>query len=197
MTHFLLIVALLLMAEAPKTIPLKDIWAHEMPGTRDVQKLEPSTSRSSLANQIGGSLDFTPDGQVVGRGFAVAGVDKKALSNAHAVLVKSTKPRQTFSTENDITLVFFSRMFSQYVHIQSVERSDKTINISYRFVPHETKQMTAHFALIPLGKLTAGKYQVKIASLPLEEKYVAQGIKPVDPKWEKRVICQPFSFTVK
>ena len=182
-----------------QVIPLKEIWAHNMPGTRAVHELEPSNSnqRSSLANQIGGSLDFTPKGQVVGKGIAVLGVDKKALSNAHAVLVKGNKPRQTFSDGDDISLVFFSHLFSQYVHLHSVERSDKVIKISYRIVPHETKQMTAHFALIPLGKLPAGKYRVEIARLPLEEKYVSQGFKPVESRWEKRVVCQPFSFTVK
>jgi hypothetical protein len=179
-------------------IPLKSIWAHEMPGTRDIRVLEKGvvSQRASLADQIGGALDFIPKGQTAGKGFAVVGTDKEALRNAHKVLVQTRKPRQSFSASADLSLVFFSHPFGQYVHLAHVEQRDKTIKISYRFVPHETKQMTAHFALIPLGKLTAGGYQVDIVRLPLEQKYVAQGFKPVDPQWESRVVCQPFSFTV-
>jgi hypothetical protein len=178
-------------------IPLKDIWAHNMPGTREVTELEAGNAAGLLFEQIGGALKFIPKGQTVAKGFAVAGTDKEALRNAHAVLVNSKKLQQSFPAVNDFWLVFFSHSFGQYVHLDNVERSGTKIRVSYRFVPHETKQMSAHFAMIPLGKLSPGKYRVDIVRLPLEQKYVAQGFKAIDRQWEARVVCQPFSFTVK
>ena len=194
------------------SIRLKDIWARNMPGTRDVRELEPEVfgesvrelsseevvgrSRRSLINQIGGALPFLPEGQSARRGFAVAGTDLEALQNAHAVFTKKRQVRQSFSTADNIGVVFYSHSFNQYVHLDNVKRDGKSIEIVYRFVPHETKEMTAHFALIPLGKLPAGKYRVDIVRAPMEEKFAKQGFKRVDTPWERRVVCRPFSFTV-
>src|SRR5436853_3199176 len=72
------------------SIPLKDIWAFQMPGTKDVTKLEvagkvikgdadlPLTSeiRASVVRAAGGP----------GRGFAVLGTGSEALQDAHKVL---------------------------------------------------------------------------------------------------------------
>ncbi len=181
-------------------IPLKSILAHGMPGTRDVRELEkgavPPNQRAPLSDDIGGELEFIPKGQTTAKGFAVVGTGNAALRNAHAVLVKKQQPRQSFSADAEISVVFFSHSFDQYVHLDNVERRDKTIKIAYRFVPHETKQMTAHFALIPLGKLPVGKYRVDFVRLPLEQKYVDTGFRSVDSQWNNRVVCLPFSFEI-
>ncbi len=193
-------------------IPLKSIWAHEMPGTRDVRELEPDVfgegtkdisrkervrrETASLFNRIGSEMPFAREGVIARPGFAVLGTGLQSLRNAKVALVKQKKPAQPFSSESDISIFFFSSSFGQYVHLDHVERRGKTIKIAYRFVPHETKQMTAHYALIPLGKLPIGKYRVDIVRLPLEQKYVEKGFKSVEPQWESRVVCQPFSFTV-
>lgn len=155
------------------TIPLKNIWAHEMPGTRDVHELEkaalPANQAASLDNQIGDALLFVPKGKTTAKGFAVDGTEKEALSKALAAFVKKQQPRQAFAANTQVFVFFFSHSFGQYVHLDNVERREKTIKIAYRFVPHETKQLTAHYALIPLGKLPAGKYRVDIVRLPLEK----------------------------
>ena len=181
-------------------IPLNTIWAANMPGTRDVYELEKGTGSRShpapLSDAIAGALKFIRQGQTTAKGFAVVGTGKEALRNAHTVLAKKQQPRQSFSTKANISLVFFSHSFGQYVHLDSVERREKTAKIAYRFGPHETKQLTAHYALIPLGKLPVGNYRVEIVRLPLEQKYVDQGFKPVDSQWNNRVVCQPFSFEI-
>jgi hypothetical protein len=182
-------------------IPLKSIWAHGMPRTRDVRELEmdaiPPNQRAPLSDDIGGALEFIPQGQTTAKGFAVVGTSEKdALSNAHAVFANKQKAPQFFSTDANIFVVFFSHSFGQYVHLDKVERREKTIKIAYHFVPHETKQMTAHFALIPLGKLPVGKYRVDIVRLPLEQKYVEKGFKSVDSQWNNRAVCLPFSFEI-
>lgn len=179
-------------------IPLNTIWATSMPGTRDINELEKSAAKQggTLVNDIGGTLRFLGKGKTTGKGFAVSGTEKEALKNAYVVLVDKKQPRQTLPSSANIWLVFFSHSFGQFVHLANVERRDRTIKIEYRLVPHATKQLTAHFALIPLGKLPAGKYTVDIVRLPLEQKYVDQGFKAVDSQLNNRVVCQPFSFEV-
>lgn len=181
-------------------IPLKDIWAADMPGTRDVYELEKGTGSRNhpapLSDDIADALPFLSQGKTTGKGFAVVGTEKEALRSAAAILAKKQQPRQSFSTKANIWVVFFSHSFGQYVHLTSVERRDKIIKVGYRFVPHETKQLTAHYALIPLGKLPVGKYRVDIVRLPLEQKYVDQGFKSVDSELHNRVVCQPFSFEI-
>lgn len=181
-------------------IPLKSIWAHAMPGTRDIHELEkaalPAKQAASLDNQIGDALQFLPKGKTTAKGFAVVGTEKEAVTKALAALVNKQQPRQTFLADAQVFVFFYSHSFGQYVHLDNVERRDKTVKIAYRFVPHATKQLTAHYALIPLGKLPVGKYRVDIVRLPLEQKYIDQGFKPVDSQWDNRVVCEPFSFEI-
>lgn len=179
-------------------IPLDTIWARAMPGTRDINELEKSVAKQgeTPVNDIGGTLRFLGKGKTTGKGFAVSGTEKEALKNASAVLVDKKQPRQIFPSTDNIWLVFYSHSFGQYVHLVNVERRDRTIKIEYRLVPHATKQLTAHFALIPLGRIPTGKYSVEIVRLPLEQKYVDQGFKSVDSQWNNRVVCQPFAFEV-
>jgi hypothetical protein len=180
--------------------PLNTIWAYAMPGTRDIHELEKTAlsakQAASLDNQIGNVLQFLPKSKTTAKGFAVAGTEKEALSKALSAFIKKQQPRQAFPANAQVIVFFFSHSFGQYVHLNDVERREKTIKIVYRFVPHKTKQLTAHYALIPLGKLPIGKYRVDIVRLPLEQKYVNQGFKSVDSQWGNRVVCQPFSFEV-
>lgn len=181
-------------------IPLDTIWAANMPGTRDVYELEKGTGSRNhpapLSDQIADALPFLPQGKTTGKGFAVAGTENEALRSANAVMAKKQQPRQSFPSNASVWLVFYSHSLNEYVHLDSVERRDKIIKVAYRFVPHETKQMTAHFALIPLGKLPVGKYRVDYVRLPLEQKCVDKGFRSVDSQWNNRVVCQPFSLEV-
>ena len=70
------------------------------------------------------------------------------------------------------------------------------ITIKYRFVPHETKEMTRHFALIPFGKLYPGRIEVKMLRLPMEQRFVDAGFQDPAPEWETRVVCGSFDFEV-
>jgi hypothetical protein len=211
---FLLVAIIATLAEQRELmqIPLNQVWAHEMPGTRDVRELEPDVfgegaiklsrqqrarrEKNSLLNRIGSLIPFARDSVVTRPGFAVSSTGLEALQNAEAKLAKDANPGRTFSTHENVSIFFFSYSFGAYVHLQHIERRGKLIEISYRFVPHETKQMTAHFAIIQLGTLPGGQYRVNMVRLPLEQKYVDQGWTPVDSKWDSWVVCQPFGFTV-
>ncbi|HZZ28115.1 MAG TPA: hypothetical protein VFE46_08940 [Pirellulales bacterium] len=185
------------------TIPLKDIWASNMPGTIDVRDLEPEAYgsdakklpleqyqqayKSSKITQIIISLEKQPYDQVASDGFAVEGTGKTALNAACDVIVEHKKP-QKILVGQDVSIVFFSREFNYYIHITEVTQQQNTFHIQYQFVPHDTKDTTVHFALIPVGKLSGGVYSVEIEPTQhLEQKL---------RDWEKRIVCKSFSFTV-
>jgi hypothetical protein len=199
----------------PIVIPLKDIWAWEMPGTRDVFELEPPVSgpeakslpleeiqrrnRDSLVQKIPRLLRPSPfirPTEIAGPGFAVQGTGKKALEQAYDVFAKKEKPRESFVAGDDITAIFFSYSLGSYVHIQEIERRGNLVEIRYRFTPHFTKETTSHFALIPLGQIPAGEYQVKIVKLPVAEEF-AKYVRPSDRDWAKEIVCKSFSFSVE
>lgn len=217
--------ASLAAAEEPEPkaveIPLKEIWAFRMPGTRDVHQLEPEvygeSSKivpvdeherrldSSLVLQT--QLALTPpanseEGRAAPRlgnakrGFAVSGVGKEALIEAHRVLVKKEKPRRVFPADSDVSLIFFSHLSGTYVNLKSVRRLGNEVEIRYQFVPHYTSSMSAHFALIPVTGLSPGKTTVKIIQMPMDPSLVSPGNPDMFPEWEKLLICKPFAFEV-
>ena len=178
------------------TIPLDQIWAYNMPGTRDVQELV-SDARSLLFMEIRRSLWSLPVNEKnAGQGFAVSGNESEALGNVHAVLVEGNNPRQTFSRGSSIHVAFFSYQSRPYVHLHKVERQTNTVNIRWRFVPHETEETTEHFALIPLGILPSGKYRVNIIRSPMPKKYADLGFRRTSDVVANRNVCRSFSFDV-
>lgn len=173
----------------PKEIPLKDIWANRVPGTRDINKLD---KQPSMVLDIRRAIGF-PTKDKAKPGFAVEGTGPDALREAHAVFVKDKKPRDTFSGRDEVSVVFFAYETRPYVHLQKVELQGNNINVYYQFVYHETEEVTRYIALIPLGKLPAGKYRVNINRSP-KEKY--GGSQPLSDEIAARIVCRSFSFTV-
>jgi hypothetical protein len=151
----------------------------------------------SLTSQIGSRLQFSKPGQSAAQAFAVAGAGKDALREAAAVMSGKKKPQTSFSANSNVSVVFFSHSFNCYVHLDKVELQPGLIVISYRFVPHETKQMSSHFALIPIGKLPPGEVKVDIKRLPMGKTFTDAGFKEPASSWESQVVAQPFRFTVK
>jgi hypothetical protein len=134
------------------------------------------------------------DNEKAGSAFVVTGSGAKALQNAHAIFVGSSEPATAFSSEQDLSLVFFSRMSGRYVHIDPVEIGDHVFTVKYRFVPHNTRDSTIHFAIIPIGQLTTGQYEIKIEQLPPVDKKGMLTSPIADPD---RIVSQGFSFLIK
>ncbi len=220
---FLIAVCLLCgnaMAAAPSEqpeaveIPLKGIWAYDMPGTRDIRELEPDKfgerTRSlpsaerfklldeSLTDQIRVALrqDSSAKGGTSQPGFAVMGTGREALEGAYNVLVKDQKPNKSFPLDSNVTLVFFSRLAGQYVHLKRIERHDKKFEVGYQVVPHLTTNSTWHFALIPVGKLPIGKYQVQITQLLGGKDKSGRLVGELPASEAQRIVCGSFSFSV-
>ncbi len=87
-------------------------------------------------------------------------------------------------------------MCAAYVRVDHVERKGNAIEIFYRYVPHSGKELTWHFALIPVGQLAPGNYQVKITQLPVDMSLIHQTTGEVDYKTGDKFVCKPFSFSV-
>jgi hypothetical protein len=186
------------------TIPLDQIWAYKMPGTRDIQELDkarPKGSGRGFVALISESSVLRAEDlkweKLARPGFAVAGTGLSALAAAHDVFVANAKPHEIFSQDEEITIVFFSEPVSgDRVHVRNVERRGHNIEVQYRLEPYFEKHLSSGLALIPIGKLPVGEYHVELHQLPREKKYVERGFKPLNEEWSRKFLCKPFSFSV-
>ena len=200
----------------PIEIPLSEIWALNMPGTRDVGELEPEVKAAieriktlppqemeqqfkqlmndSLIWQIRKALQ--PGSKRAGPGFALASPEAELLEDVRDVLTGETKRANEFPGGSDITVVFFSRSMQLHVYIDHVERRANLIEIHCRFVPYQERYVSEHFALIPLGKLPEGFYQVKPVLGPVEQKYLDAGYTQKSLANAAKFVSQSFKFGV-
>lgn len=147
-------------------IPLHEIWGYEMPGTRDVNQLDTENvdgTSHPLINSLHRNIDkrFKTE---AGPAFVVEGDGRAALENMLRGLINS--PSQHVPTNTDLSLIFYTRFSGHYVHLETVERIGKRFVLTYRFVTHSTFNTSFHFALIPLGQLPTGTYEVEIKQSP-------------------------------
>lgn len=185
--------------EQPKAtdIPLKEIWALGMPGTFNLANIEDVVASKEIQS-IRRSLSMPVAQDSRGKtGFVVLGTSVTALHEAHAILVDGKKPREVFPHNCDLCAVFFSREFGRYVQIRRITSCGNLITIHYEFVPHKTKELSTHFALVPLGKLLPGKKQVTIAQVPLSAELSSAGWKPICLDVSQQIVCKSFSFVVE
>ena len=211
--------------EQPKTekIPLDQIWAYAVPGTRNVRDLEPKVDLKALADEL---KDKSPDDRdrwlkveltrrsdvlkilkVLNRrpeqsakaspAFIVFGTGQVALQNAQKVFSDGKAERgetapTSFPPNTDLTLVWYSHLCGHYVRLVAVELSPRVITVKYRFATHQKGMMAACFALIPIGSLSEGIYEVKVEQLePTDELGRPIRKSPVCP------VSDSFSFDVR
>ncbi len=200
--------------EQTTSIPLNSIFALNMPGTRDIRELEPESFGEhtrklssedrfrllgeSRIDQIRTALQRdnpTKDGNAK-TGFAVVGTGKEALDNAYKVLVKDAKRDTSFPFGSNITLVFFSKFAGQYVHLDRIQLRGNEIEVGYQAVPHITADSTWHLALIPVGELPIGKYEVEIGQVPGGKDKTGHFIGGFSASVAQRIVCRSFSFSI-
>jgi hypothetical protein len=56
--------------------------------------------------------------------------------------------------------------------------------------------LSVNFALIPVGNLPVGKYEVELTQIPTKQQFVALGYKRIDENWSRQFLCKRFSFRV-
>jgi hypothetical protein len=189
-------------------ISLEDMWAWHMPGTNDVCSLEPTVfgewikklpddkrnkiESESLVNQIQIGLGHHSPADPALSGFVVPGTGAAALSEAYQVLCKEQKPKESFPSGHELSLIFFSHSFGKYVELLHADRDNDVIHVTYRFVSHADMNLTTHFAIIPLGTLPTGTFKVDIIQAPQE----GLDAKGVSNEEASHFISRPFSFTV-
>lgn len=194
-----------------KTIPLDEIWGYNLPGTRDIAGIpfpdKPQGGGQTLAvlnrereyniEQIRIALAIKNPAVKATAGFVVQSkLDSRILPAVLSQLRGKPNPFQReFLEGKELTLVFFSHPTSYYARLRKVEVQGKEISVHYQFEPHPTPEVTSHFALIPLGKLEAGKYGVAYKQIPIEPKYRDTGFEPV-PSNAPETVSRDFSFVV-
>jgi hypothetical protein len=173
-------------------IPLSEIWALDMPGTRDVRKLDPrkDVNDTTAISKIGRVLTIrTAERKRAGPCFLVTGEGIEALQNASKVLGDGAAPEDPIPADEDVSLVFFSCSAPGYVHIHSVQYSGKHVTVRFQVVIHQSSAATVHFALIPLDKLPAGKVTVKVVEIASKTPYSNHAL-------TDRAVCDSCTFTI-
>lgn len=175
----------------PVEIPLKEIWALDMPGTRDVRELDPrKAAEETMITKMGSALFRHGTRPEAGPCFVVKGEGKKALANAVNLIVAGDKPPESVPSGEDVSLVFYSHPAPGYVFLDSVQRSAGRLTLKYKVIVHQTTEVTSHFALIPLGKLDPGTFTVDVVE-------VDGGGPKYDSAEAKRAVCDSCSFMVR
>jgi hypothetical protein len=175
-------------------IPLNEIWAYEMPGTRDVIQLDTENADGTshpLINALHRDIAKRFKGEA-GPAFVVEGNGRAALENMLRGLINAPSPQ--VPTKTDLSLIFYTRFGGHYVHLETVERIGNRFVLTYRFVTHSTFNSSFHFALIPLGKLPAGTYQVEIKQ---SSSIDSRGRAVTLNQDFTSVVCQDTTFYVK
>lgn len=191
-------------------IPLSEIWGYRIPGTRNIEDLEPETNsssltreeslRGSLVHQIRRSLNSNRRHQnqrLAGASFVVVGTNSEALKNAHAVLVAGESRSETFSKNDELTLVFYCYEYGRYVRLDNVLREENEIRVQYHFLAHNTLNMSTHFALIPLGKMSSGTVNVRIEQLSEEGPDWGPSATAIDPDMLRQIVCSSATFKIQ
>jgi hypothetical protein len=189
--------------EPPKNIPLSDVWAYNMSGTRELTDVmganqEFITPEGEMVRDIRRALSEKPPQAQAQRGFVVEGTGLDALREAHARLVKKEKPK-ALPPDTDLSIVFFAHRTGVNVQLHDVrvERGGEVFVVRYQFVPHDEKYVSEHFALIPIGKLPENKFVVGIQQYPMEPKYAREGCPAISLEVAQQIVCPGFQFKTR
>jgi hypothetical protein len=185
--------------ESFKSIPLSDMWAYNMPGTKNVRDLEAEPKNAPRVNQILTSLmmksELQPD--TPDTAFVVLGNGNEALDNVYAVFVTGEKPASVFPTGRELSLVFFSRSCSALVELKSVTRNSNNVEVQYAFVPRREKELSQHFSIIPLDDLPRGNITVEVLWADTNRDFARFRRKPIDKASARLIVSGSFSFTIE
>jgi hypothetical protein len=181
-------------------IPLNEIWSDGMAGTRNISVLEPRAegrrlSAGPLLQEIRKTLLAYQHkaGDQAKKGFPLNALGLAALTQAKDVLI-GERGRAEALEAGDVTLVFYAHRRGPAAYVDAVERKDRVFKIKWHFVLRQTSDSQASIALIPVGKLTAGDYEVRFVQLPATANGATEGVRSISPGFVREIVCQPFTF---
>jgi hypothetical protein len=185
-------------AEETVEIPLTEIWAWNMPGTKNVRELEKTPTDYPLVFGIARKLKLTSNRDEAGPAFVVEGSGLQALKNAYAVIVDK-QPRLTSLPEGtEGSIIFFALQGSPYVHLTKIEKRQNRFKIKFEFMGSLRKDSPNHFAIIPVGKLPEGHFSVEIVAEGFAEPFTSDPGRRANPdKRKMRRVSSSFEFDVK
>lgn len=163
---FLLVPATESAGEHQTEIPLDQIWAWEIPGTKNVGVLDAvkigGVTEHPILHDVFSGLGLLPKGEKAAPVFVVEGVGKAALLNANAVFKKDRLRTEILPANTELSLIFYSHGVAAQVQLVSVEKSASQVTVQYRFLSDGLQKNRIYFALIPIGKFAPGTVQVNI-----------------------------------
>lgn len=179
-------------------IPLKSIWALDMPGTQDIRELDPretkeQTAITKIASALMGRRERKEN---LGSCFLVSGEGKDALKNAAALFAGNAPPSKRVAAGEKVSLVFYACSAPGYVHLHSVSKEAGVVTIKYQVVMHQSLEVTSHFALIPLGKLSPGNLKIISEYVPREKREPMEGVSKPDLSMVRSAVCKSCSFEI-
>lgn len=192
--------------EEATEIPLDEVWGYHISGTTPIAQLfersEWGTRSIPTQIEIAERLCMSCNKTDAPRGFAVKGSPCDAFIDASEILTEGAEPAKKFSSDDEIHVVFFAHSPPGYLAIDAVHRHANKIEIAYRFVPHAEDEILDHLAIIPLGKLPVGEYQVEPELAPLKAIYPAEDYgnwseRASEPEVVRKSVSGAFRFIVK
>jgi hypothetical protein len=180
-------------------IPLIDIWANDMPGTKKFDFIKCNPSKDPDCPAVYSLLEAVQSGykdKSFRPGFVVDKTDFEAMREAQRVIVDKKMPQSSFAAGTELIVVFFTTEMNDYLQLEPAQIAGKTISISFRIITNETEDGSSYLAFIPLGKLPNGEYHVNMVDRSDEQKFANAGRRLYEEERIRREICNPFSFTV-
>ncbi|BBO34565.1 hypothetical protein [Lacipirellula parvula] len=184
------IIGLVAVPCVAEEIPLKSVWAYQMPGTRGFCNGEPNKSPTAVDDILAALSEGTPATSKSSRGFILNGAGVDELRTARSVLDGSEKPRYRFSSNDEINVVFFSRECGQDFHIKGATRKGTRLTVHYIGIPHKSGNTSPQFAIIPFGKLSPEKYHVAFIPATASGQNATSKVPP-------NVVSGSFNFVVE
>lgn len=172
--RFLSVLAVLLCCSISKAVevPVSAMWGHAIDATQNISLLAPSHYNKDGTR--GELIEPSPIAEISGHlshrwkekpeGFVVKGSAEHALLTAKQQLVDEAEPQELDDT-NRLWLFFYTLSGPLTMRIESVKIEDHRIDVRYKFPKKQAGGNMAslpHFALIPIGTLEAGEYDVMI-----------------------------------
>ena len=186
-------------AEEVVKIPLSEIWATDMPGTKkfDFIKCNPSKDPNCPAPyKILQAVQSGYKDKTFRPGFVVNKTGLEAMREAQNVIVDKAEPQSSFAAGTELIVVFFTTELNDYLQLEPVEITGNTIDVPFRIITNETEDGVSYMALIPLKKLPRGEYRVNMVDRSDEQEFLNVGRRLYGEDRIRREICNPFSFTV-
>ena len=180
------------------TIPLSDMWAYRDPAMQHITSLDPPVNEHPLCEEIRHAINPAHLQEKPKTAFVVTGGPSEALINAHDVIVNRNAMQSEFTAGEPLTLIFMSysgfHMSLKPVEMRAGKDNVNEIEVNYFVRVSGRGDTEDYFALIPLGKPSAGVYRVVVQQVPGTSDTRPNGPEPIIPR---AVVSPGFTFTVK